>query len=101
MQIYGKSYVAGDCVDLGNKAGGVSGTISNYIVFYGTGVAPPTPTCTLDSRFQQDNPCTGIEYYTDRTYTLTGVPAGYVGMDMIKTPNDERNLDSCQQLCDI
>ena len=35
---------------------------------------------------------TGVEYYTDRDYTVTGVPGAYVGMDMIKTPNDERNL---------
>ena len=31
-----------------------------------------------------------MRYYTDRTYTLTSVPSNYLGLDMIKTPNDER-----------
>ena len=35
LEIYSKPYAAGDCVNLGaNKAGGVTGIISNYIVFY-------------------------------------------------------------------
>ncbi|MCP5004882.1 MAG: hypothetical protein GY941_13205, partial [Planctomycetes bacterium] len=33
-----------------------------------------------------------MEYYTDRTYTLPCVPSKYAGLDMIKTPNDDRNL---------
>jgi hypothetical protein len=92
LKVYSKSYFEGDCVNFGaNKAPGFSGsTVSNYIVFYGTGSGPPT--CTLDSSFQETTLSNGIEYYTDRTYTMTSVPGSYVGMDMIKTPNDDRNL---------
>ena len=33
----------------------------------------------------------GIKYYTDRSYTITGgVPSWMVGRSIIKTPNDER-----------
>jgi hypothetical protein len=101
LKVYSRSYSAGDCVNLGaNKATGFSGnTVSNYIVFYGTGDGPsakppppPPDTCILDSRFQETAIRTGIDYYTDRTYTLTSVPSEYVGMDLIKTPNDDGNL---------
>jgi hypothetical protein len=53
---------------------------------------PDPPTCTLDSRFQETTLSNGIEYYTDRIYTIESVPGSYVGMDMIKTPNDDRNF---------
>ena len=33
-----------------------------------------------------------IMYYTDRTYTLYDVPSEYIGMTLIKTPNDERSI---------
>jgi hypothetical protein len=49
-------------------------------------------TCVLDSQFQQVILARNITYYTDRTYKLTNVPSKYIGMDMIKTPNDDRNL---------
>ena len=47
------------------------------------------PACTLDPRFEQTTLTVGMNYYTDRNYTLTNVPSQYVGMDMIKTPNDD------------
>ena len=92
LNVYSRSYSAGDCVNLGtNKATGFSGTtVSNYIVFYGTGGSPPT--CILDSRFQETTLGNGVMYYTDRDYTVTAVPGAYVGMDLIKTPNDDRDL---------
>lgn len=48
--------------------------------------------CTLDSRFDGSSLYNNIAYYTDRGYTLTSVPSEYVGMDLIKTPNADRNL---------
>ena len=45
---------------------------------------------TLDTKFQETLLTNGMQYYTDRTYTLTSVPAQYVGLDTIKTPNNER-----------
>jgi hypothetical protein len=38
----------------------------------------------------------GVEYYTDRGYTLTAVPSEYLGFDMIKTPNDDRTLTAAE-----
>ena len=67
---------------------GFSGsTVSNYLVFYG-----PSPACELDSRFEQPVLAEGIEYYTDRDYTLTGVPSQYIGLEAILLPNGDREL---------
>ena len=59
-------------------------------------VSPPNSTvasnmCTLDSKFTASTLSEGMTYYTDRSYTLTRVPSKYIGMDMIKTPNDEKD----------
>jgi hypothetical protein len=48
--------------------------------------------CELDARFAETTLNEGMEYYTDRSYTLTSVPSQYTGMDMIKPPNDDRQL---------
>lgn len=57
------------------------------------GAGGPTPeTCTLSDKFELGMLDEGQTYYTDRTYTLTRVPSAYVGMEMITTPNEERNL---------
>jgi len=59
--------------------------------------------CFLDTRFEETVLSNNMEYYTDRTYTLTSVPSEYIGMNAIKTseyigmnaiktPNDDRNL---------
>ena len=58
-----------------------------------TASSPPS-TCILDSQFQQTTLTGNVTYYTDRDYRLTSVPSKYIGMDMIKTPNDERNLNA-------
>ena len=50
------------------------------------------PCCNLDSKFKETNIIDGVEYYTDRGYTLTSVPSDYAGMNAIITPNDDRNL---------
>jgi hypothetical protein len=55
------------------------------------GSSPPS-TCILDSQFQQAILAGNITYYTDRNYELTVIPSKYIGMDMIKTSNDDRNL---------
>lgn len=95
MKIYEKWYAAGAIVNLGaNKASGFSGgTISNYMVFYspGGGSTGGAPSLIIDTRFGSSTLGNGIRYYTDRDYTLTGVPSAYVGMDAILTPNDERD----------
>ena len=76
-----------------------------FTVANGIGLSDSTPAtvkitvnsnslCTLDSRFEQATLNNGIEYYTDRTYTLTSVPSQYSGFDMIKTPNADRGLTS-------
>jgi len=49
-------------------------------------------TCVLDPKFDQTKLSLGMAYYTDRDYQLTVVPSSYIGMDTIKTPNDDRNL---------
>jgi CubicO group peptidase (beta-lactamase class C family) len=92
LKIYSRNYNAGDCVNFGaNKASGFAGNIvSNYLVYYGAG--GQTPVCVLDSRFEKTTLAVGMEYYTDRDYVLTTVPAAYRGMDTIRTPNDERNF---------
>ena len=92
LQVYGKAFAAGDCVDLGgNKAAGFSGdTVSNYLVFYG--VSGPPPGCVLDPKFDPVVLSAGTPYYTDRDYVLTAVPSAYAGMAAVTTPNDERDL---------
>jgi len=49
--------------------------------------------CSLDSRFEETTLTGNIEYYTDRSYTITDVPSEFIGMNVIKTPNEDRNLD--------
>ena len=90
FDVYSKSFPAG-CVNLGaNKASGFTGgSINNYMVFYET--TSQVPECTLDSKFKSRILSEGMTYYTDRSYTLTRVPSKYIGMDMIKTPNDEKD----------
>jgi hypothetical protein len=93
FRVLSKSFSAGDCVNLdGNKDSGFAGgTVSNYLVFYGTGGGVP-PTCSLAQKLKKTMLSKGIRYYTDRDYTLTNVPSDYAGMDTIITPNDDRNL---------
>ena len=88
LKVYRKNYAAGECVNFGaNKAPGFSGgTVSNYVVFYST------LSCTLAPKFVQTTVSQGMGYYTDRTYTFTNVPTQYIGLNMIKTPNDDLNL---------
>ena len=92
LKVYSRSYSAGSCVNLGaNKADGFAGgTVSNFIVLYGAGGV--SPTCSLSSKFVENTLGNGIKYYTDRDYRLTSVPSGYVGMDTILTPNEDRDL---------
>jgi lysophospholipase L1-like esterase len=92
LKVYSKDYFKGDCVDLGGNYGPGSSAEnrSNYIVFYGTIGSPPP--CVLASKFQKTTLASYIGYYTDRTYTLSTVPPEYIGMDLIKTPNDDRTL---------
>ncbi|XPS83403.1 uncharacterized protein Dvar_14210 [Desulfosarcina variabilis str. Montpellier] len=88
LDVFKKAYSAGECVNLGGNYGpGASGEYrSNYLVFYGNNNA-----CVLDSRFGQAVVSTGMNYYTDRTYTITGgLPSWMVGRTLIQTPNDER-----------
>jgi len=87
LEVYSRTYTAGECVDLGGNfgPGSSSENRSNYIMFYGT-----ISGCALDARFEETTLAEGIEYYTDRTYTLTNVPSKFFGLDMIKTPNDDR-----------
>ncbi|MCP5005654.1 MAG: hypothetical protein GY941_17220, partial [Planctomycetes bacterium] len=89
LKVYSKNFISGDCINLGaNQAAGFSGGIvSNYVVFYRAAAA-----CVLDVKFQETILSDGMEYYTDRVYTFTNVPVQYIGLDMIKTPNDDRNL---------
>jgi uncharacterized membrane protein len=60
-----------------------NGSWASWIAFIG-------PPCFLDARFDETILENGIEYYTDRDYTLTSVPPAYVGMNAIITPNDDR-----------
>ncbi|MCP5004672.1 MAG: hypothetical protein GY941_12150, partial [Planctomycetes bacterium] len=70
-----------------------SGIVVLFLVFLYSQVTVFAQTsCTLDVKLQETTLSAGIEYYTDRTYTFTNVPAQYIGLDMIKTPNDDRNL---------
>jgi hypothetical protein len=48
--------------------------------------------CSLASKFDQAVLAEGMQYYTDRDYTLTRIPSQYIGLSAILTPNDERNL---------
>ncbi|MFZ0611243.1 MAG: SGNH/GDSL hydrolase family protein [Desulfobacterales bacterium] len=91
LKVYAKQAAADTCVNLGgNKASGFAGsTVSNYLVFYGLGGTPSA--CVLDPKFKQTVLAAGTQYYTDRDYVLTGVPASYQGMKTVTTPNDERS----------
>ena len=51
-----------------------------------------TDSCSLASKFGQAALAEGMQYYTDRDYTLTHIPSQYIGLPAILTPNDERNL---------
>ena len=92
LNIYSRGYHAGECVNFGaNKASGFSGnTVSNYFVYYGK--TESAPTCVLEPKFQKTTLASNIPYYTDRTYTLRDVPPEYIGLALIKTPNDELNF---------
>ena len=48
--------------------------------------------CEPDSKFSKSKVAVGQKYYTDRDYVIIAVPASYLGMEMIMTPNDEQNL---------
>ena len=61
---------------------------SDYDIFSDSDLSAP---CTLSPKFQQATVQNGMTYYTDRTYTFTNVPSHYIGLDVIKAPNDDRN----------
>jgi len=66
---------------------------SDYSEELAHSVSSPLPSeGVLDSKFQEELVTNNAAYYTDRVYELTDVPSKYIGMDMIKTPNDDRNL---------
>ena len=97
LVVFQKWYAAGATVNLGgNKATGFSGgTVSNYLVFYKTGIENPsgstsTPTLNISSKFTATVLSKGMMYYTDRTYRLSDIPAAYSGMGAVLTPNNER-----------
>ncbi len=102
LDVYKREVSAGECVSLGaNKAPGFSGgTVSNYIVLFSldnipdqcdtTPPPPPPSACALDPKFVHGNLTNGAKYYTDRTYTIVGA-GPFAGMQMVKTPNNERN----------
>ena len=101
LVIFQKWYAAGATVNLGgNKATGFSGgTVSNYLVFYQTGIedpgdststTPATPALTIGSKFTQTVIRKGMTYYTDRAYTLSNIPSTYSGLSAVLTPNNER-----------
>ena len=101
LVVFEKWYAAGVTVNLGgNKATGFSGgTVSNYLVFYETGVdntsdststTPTTPTLSISSKFTTTVLSKGMAYYTDRAYTLSNIPSVYSGVNAILTPNDDR-----------
>ena len=60
------------------------------VAYAGVCEAPPM-SCSLNQKFATSTLNEGKEYYTDRTYTLAIIPSQYWGMDMIKSPNDEKN----------
>ena len=71
--------------------GFIGGTVSNYIVFYGSGNGVPV-NCIADSKFEKTTINVSAYYYTDRNYTITGgVPDWMTGRTLIQTPNDEKN----------
>ena len=96
MTVYSKQFSGGECVNFGcNKGRGFSGSsINNYIVFYGTSGSEQTggssDNCDLDAKFHRTTVQNGMNYYTDRSYSFTNVPSKYIGMEMIKTPNDDK-----------
>jgi hypothetical protein len=53
-------------------------------------VVEGVPCTPLDDRFEAATISEGLEYYTDRSYTLTNV-SQYAGYNAILLPNDERN----------
>ena len=122
LKIFAHNYAQGAVINLGaNKAPGFVGTGSNYIVFYGntdyTGTIPssnttpsssnpPAPSsdtpalsggglAALNARFSETTLVTGVEYYTDRDYQLTGVPLLYENLDAIITPNNDQGSYGC------
>ena len=93
MKVYSKQFPGGECVNLGcNKGPGSSGSsINNYIVFYGTSGSTQTGgNCDLDAKFRRTTVQNGMNYYTDRSYSFTNVPSKYIGMEIVKTPNDDK-----------
>ena len=96
MTVYSKQFSGGECVNFGcNKGRGFSGSsINNYIVFYGTSGSEQTggssDNCDLDAKFRRTTVQNGMNYYTDRSYSFTNVPSKYIGMEIIKTPNDDK-----------
>ena len=95
LKIYSRNYAKGAIVNFGaNKAAGFSGgTVSNYMVFYGTGGGGTTTTgCGLDGKFEESMMTVGAHLYTDRNYYFTGgVPDWMLGRTFIQAPNNERN----------
>jgi hypothetical protein len=55
---------------------------------------PTAVACELDPRFEQTTFGEGVAYYTDRNYIINGVVPGYLdGLTLIRTPNNERNVE--------
>ncbi len=74
--------------------GSITSTNSNEVHYVPPAANTPAPVPTngvLGSKFAETTLTGGVEYYTDRSYQLTGVPSSYDNMDAIITPNDDRN----------
>ena len=48
----------------------------------------------VDPKFEVSKVDIDETYYTDREYTFTQIPENFIGLDLIKTPNEDRDLSS-------
>jgi probable HAF family extracellular repeat protein len=79
-----------EATDINNKGqivgiGYIDGETHTFLLY-------PVNPCKLKSVFSETTIEENSEYYTDRDYMITVVPPQYMGMQMIKTPNDHRLL---------
>ncbi|MBF9254588.1 T9SS type A sorting domain-containing protein [Pontibacter sp. 172403-2] len=97
MDLYSKTFAAGEVVLGGNLASPAKGAQTNYLVIAKQTATPPTSTALVTGvvassgkKYVVTDLAAGKLMYTDRTYKITTVPSVLTSATLIQTANDDK-----------
>jgi hypothetical protein len=99
MTLWRRTIPAGPVTLPGNYYGDPAGPESNYFILLVPALSPSvTITNLLPADYQPATLRQGNTFYTDRNFTITGLPAGFEGMTLLRTANNDKYNSQAQLL---